>query len=85
MDGSLTGEQTCGWIIPYYKHNLVAPDCVDKRWNFGGIVCNCNVKVRKIKISGLSPSNNVEIKILRVTDTKNHTNAKPSEWSNIFF
>jgi hypothetical protein len=63
----------------------VAPHCVDKRWNFGGIVCSCDVKVRKIMMSGLSPTNNVEMRILRITDQLNHTSAKPEDWSNIFF
>jgi hypothetical protein len=85
MDGSLTGNQNCGWIVPYYKHNLVAPHCVDKRWDYGGIVCDCNVKVRKIMLSGLSPTNNVEMRILRVTSDLTHTTAKVSDWSEIFF
>ena len=67
-DGTLTGFPTCGWVIPYYIHNLVAPHCVDRRWDFGGIICNCDVRVRKIKIHSLSPTNNVEIKIIRIDD-----------------
>ena len=50
MDGSLTGFSTCGWVIPYYVHNLVSPHCKDRRWDYGGIICDCNVKIRKFNL-----------------------------------
>ena len=85
MDGSLTGFQTCGWVIPYYIHNLVTPHCKDRRWDYGGIICDCNVKIRKIKLHGLNPSNPVEIKVIRLQGDTNITTAPVNLYSNIFF
>lgn len=56
LDGSLTGKDNCGWVTPYRPHNLVKPHCEDRRWDYGGIVCDCNVKVKKVYFTSMSPA-----------------------------
>lgn len=66
-DGTLTGAITGannekGWVVPYYEHNLVPNACYDRRWDYGGIVCDSTVTIRKIKFTG----DESDIRILRL-------------------
>ena len=57
-DGTFTGNTAsgCGWVVPYYVHNLVTPACEDRRWDYGGFVCDCSVKIRTITVHGMDPN-----------------------------
>jgi hypothetical protein len=59
----------------YHPHLLVPGACEDRRWDYGGIICDCTVKVKKLLLSGMSPADNVEIKILRLDDGVTRENA----------
>ena len=84
-DGSLTGFPTCGWAIPYYQHNLVPDYCEDRRWDYGGIICDCNVIIRKVEFQGDGVITKKSIKIIRLDDGVDIETASSGLWSTIFF
>jgi len=88
LDGSLTGFTTCGWATPFHVHNLVSPFCQDRRWDFDGIICDCNVKIRKILFYNGQPHEDfffMEIKVIRLDDGVDIATADEKLFSNIFF
>ena len=69
LDGTLTGFPNCGWAVPYHVHNLVTPHCEDRRWDYDGIICNCDVTIRKILFYDPKPHDEfyyVEARVLRL-------------------
>ena len=49
--GGLTGLGPNSWFVPYWKH-LLQPEC-EAKTEWGGIVCDSSVEVRRIALHGL--------------------------------
>jgi len=86
-DGTLTSAITgkshkSGWVVPYYVHNLIPKVCYNRRWDYGGIVCDSTVTIRKIRFSGGDES---DIRILRLDPEVDAKTAPRKMWSSIFF
>ena len=83
-DGSLTNTSKCGWVVPNWPHLRVKPHCTP-RSNYDGIVCDCNVMIRKVYFYGKNPGGKISIRILRLEGNEAYNTSKMRSFSNIFF
>jgi hypothetical protein len=60
---------------------MVPKVCYNRRWDYGGIVCDSTVTIRKIMFNG----DESDIKILRLDPGVHESNATRAMWSSIFF